>query len=80
MTVELPAGVTAGALAAAKLARIDETHSNPKAKFQAISEPEYPTAAELVELEFQHFLLLQDMALKLLKEKRFVNITVSHIF
>lgn len=38
-------------MAGAKLARIDETHANPKAKFQSLGQPEYPTAAELAQLE-----------------------------
>jgi hypothetical protein len=43
--------ITAAAVAGAKLARIDETHANPKAKFQSLGEPQYPTAAELTLLE-----------------------------
>ena len=39
MAVVLPAGVTAVALADARLARIDETRANPKAKFRALGKP-----------------------------------------
>jgi xylan 1,4-beta-xylosidase len=51
MTVQLPASVSSTALARATLARIDETHTNPKAKFKELGEPLYPTPAELDALE-----------------------------
>ena len=50
-TVQLPTAVTSAALARATLARIDEMHANPKAKFKQLGEPQYPTAAELAALE-----------------------------
>ena len=51
MSVQLPSGVAGSALEHATLARIDDTHTNPKAKWQALGEPEYPSAADLAELE-----------------------------
>ena len=51
MTVQLPASVSSTALAHATLARIDETHTNPKAKFKELGEPQYPTPTELDALE-----------------------------
>ena len=47
----LPSSVAGSALQQATLARIDGTHTNPKAKWQALGEPEYPSAAQLSELE-----------------------------
>ena len=51
MSVQLPSSVAGSALQHATLARIDGTHTNPKAKWQALGEPEYPSAAQLSELE-----------------------------
>jgi hypothetical protein len=51
MTVRLPTGVSSTALAHAALARIDERHTNPKAKFKELGEPQYPTSTELSALE-----------------------------
>lgn len=51
MTVQVPTGVSSTALANAALARIDETHTNPKAKFKELGEPQYPTSTEIDALE-----------------------------
>ncbi len=51
MTVQVPIGVSSAALAHAAVARIDDTHTNPKAKFKELGEPQYPTSTELDALE-----------------------------
>jgi hypothetical protein len=55
MTVQLPASVAnASALVgggAALATRIDDTHTNPKAAFMRMGQPQYPTAAQLATLE-----------------------------